>query len=85
MPGNDDMMDKVQSYQNVVLVYERLNGEINQLLTANNGATENMTKEDVARYRELARQRDEALNEMRILEKQLLDEDTNSTGRFNKK
>lgn len=84
MPGNDDMMDKVQNYQNVVLVYERLNSEINQLLTANNGATENMTKEDVARYRELARQRDEALNEMRILEKQLLDEDTNPRGRFNK-
>jgi hypothetical protein len=81
MPNRDEMQDedllvKVQNYRDLVLTYERLNAEISQLLTENDGATENMSREDVQRYRELARQRDEALNEMRVLERLLLDEDT---------
>jgi hypothetical protein len=81
MPNRDDLqdkdlLDKVQTYRDLVLTYERLNAEISQLLTENDGATENMSREDVQRYRVLARQRDEVLNEMRVLERQLLDEDT---------
>jgi hypothetical protein len=81
MPNRDDLqdkdlLDKVQTYRDLVLTYERLNAEISQLLTENDGATENMSQGDVQRYRTLARQRDEVLNEMRVLERQLLDEDT---------
>ena len=64
-------LHQVQKYRTIVLVYEAIDEEIDELLTANGGGTENMTEEDRARYRELARKRDEVLNEMRILEQQL--------------
>lgn len=75
MPNGDEMLDKVEIYRKIVLNYERLNQEINQLLSTH-GGTEQMSAEDLNHYRELARQRDEALNEMRWLELELLDEDT---------
>ena len=64
-------LHQVQKYRTIVLVYEALDEEIDELLEANAGATENMSQEDLTRYRELARKRDEVLNEMCILELQL--------------
>jgi type I site-specific restriction-modification system R (restriction) subunit len=81
MAGNDDTLGMIQEYQDAAQMYESLQTEINHLLTASNGSTENMTAEEVERYRKLARQRDEAHNKMRWLEQQLLGEDTNPTGK----
>jgi hypothetical protein len=61
----------------MVLLYEALDEEIDSLIMANGGGTEHMAEPDLARYRELARKRDEVLNEMRILEQELrLDDET---------
>lgn len=74
MPMDDDALGKVGYYRTIVLEYERLNDEIQRLLESHGGSTENLTSEQLQRYRTLARQRDGVMNEMRILEQQLLDE-----------
>jgi len=73
--SSSDDLTQVQTYRDMVLKYEGLNDEIQALIMAHDGGTENMSSEDVERYRILARQRDEALNEMRWLEHQLLEDD----------
>ena len=76
MGDNDsDLAQQVQYYRKVVLMYEALDEEIDNLIMAHGGTSEQMPPEDHARYRDLARQRDELLNEMRTLEQQLLDDD----------
>ncbi len=71
-----DALHEVQKYRKIVLVYEALDAEIDELLTAHAGKAEFMSETDLVRYRELARKRDEVLNEMRILEQQLhIDDD----------
>jgi hypothetical protein len=76
MGDNDsDLLQQVQYYRKVVLMYEALDKEIDTLIMAHGGASENMPPEDHERYRDMARQRDELLNEMRTIEQQLLDED----------
>lgn len=75
MGDEQDMLFKVQKYRTVVLIYEGLHEQINKLIMANGGMTENMSRDDFQRYRELAQKRDEVLNEMRYLETLLLDED----------
>ena len=70
-----DDLDKVQMYRNIVLQYEAVDAEIDALIMQHGGGSENMTDEERARYRQLANRRDELLNEMRLLEKQLLDEE----------
>ncbi len=76
MGENDsDLLQQVQYYRKVVLKYEALDEEIDALIMAHGGTSDKMPPEDHDRYRELARQRDEFLNEMRTLEQQLLDED----------
>lgn len=75
IPGQDDILNQIENYRTIVLTYEGLNDRIHALLRANNGATEHMSAADLALYRDLARQRDEASNEMRWLEQQLLNED----------
>jgi hypothetical protein len=69
-------LHQVQKYRKMVLVYEALDEEIDELLMAHGGGTENMSDIELARYRELARKRDEVLNEMRILEQELHLDDT---------
>ncbi|MFW5772207.1 MAG: hypothetical protein ACOCZH_02705 [Phototrophicaceae bacterium] len=76
MPRDDDLLNKVQDYRRMVLAYEELNHQINELLDANAGSTDKMSPEDRARYRQLARQRDEVQHEMRWLEQQLMDDDS---------
>ncbi len=64
-------LHQVQKYRKMVLLYEALDEEIDDLLTAHGGGTEHMSDIERTRYRELARKRDEVLNEMRILEQEL--------------
>jgi hypothetical protein len=68
-------LDKVQMYRKIVLQYEAVDAEIDALIMAHGGGSEKMTDEERARYRQLANRRDELLNEMRLLEKQLLDDE----------
>jgi hypothetical protein len=72
----DSTLDKVQRYREIVLQYEELDSEIDRLIMASDGKPENMPREDLLRYRNLAHKRDELQNEMRWLESQLLDDDT---------
>ncbi len=73
--ASNDTQDKLQRYRKIVLQYEQLDEEIDALIMASDGIPENMSLEDRAQYRELARRRDEAQNEMRWLESQLLVDD----------
>ena len=66
MGDNDsDILQQVQYYRKVVLIYEALDEEIDKLIMAHGGTSDKMSPEDLERYRELARQRDELHNEMR--------------------
>ncbi len=67
-----DMLHQVQQYRKLVLLYEALDKEIDQLIMKHGGASQKMPSEALARYRELAHKRDNVQNEMRQLE-QLLD------------
>ncbi len=76
MGENDsDLLQQVQYYRKVVLMYEALDEQIDALIMAHGGTSDQMPWEDLRRYRDLARQRDELLNEMRTLEQQLLTDD----------
>jgi hypothetical protein len=76
MSSENDVMSQLENYRKVVLAYENLKSAIDRLLSQHDGSTENMSPEDLARYRKLAQQRDEAHNDMRVMEQMLLDEDT---------
>lgn len=74
----DDEMDtisKVELYRDIVLTYEKINSQIADLFTSYGSDPAEMSAEDRARYRRLARERDDLQNQMRYLESQLLDED----------
>lgn len=64
-------LELVQTYREMVLLYEALDEKIDQLIMSNNGTMEKMSAADLEQYREWARQRSEVLNDMRILEQQL--------------
>lgn len=73
----DGAMAAIQRYRDLVLAYEQLDEQIDQFLIASGGTTERMSADAVARYRAMARQRDELLNEMRALESELqIDDDS---------
>jgi hypothetical protein len=69
--GGGETLHQVQKYRKLVLLYEALDGQIDELIMAHGGASENMPADSFARYRELARKRDDVLNEMRALEREL--------------
>lgn len=73
--NESEQKQRVATYQRIVLQYEQLDEEIDNLLMAHDGRSDRMSPEDHARYRELARQRDELYNEMRALEQLLLSDD----------
>ena len=76
MAENDSsILHRVQEYRKLVLLYESLDAKIDALIMEHDGAAENMSGEDRARYIELARQRDEVQNQMRQLEQELLVDD----------
>ena len=66
-----DLQAIIQRYQQLVLEYESLDQQIDKLLMEYGGASENMPQWELARYRKMARQRDNLQNEMRDLESQL--------------
>jgi hypothetical protein len=70
------VIHQVQAYRKLVLLYEALDQEIDELIMSYGGVPEKMSPADLQRYRDLARRRDEVQNEMRVMEQQLqLDED----------
>ena len=79
MSDDKNILARVQNYRKIVLIYEGLNREIDRLLMVNGGGTENMSDDDLDRFRGLVRHRDELFNEMRSLEQQLLDEESMQT------
>ena len=77
--SNRDAIHKVQQYRKLVLVYEALDEEIDQLIMANGGHTEDMPPDLMDRYRTLARRRDDVQNDMRTLEQELQIDDEDAT------
>lgn len=73
--SDKDMKHAVQEYRKIVLLYEAVDQQIDQLFSKHRGGTDKMSEEELTRYRQLARQRDELLNEMRIWEQHLLIDD----------
>lgn len=69
------VQEQIEQYQNVVREYEKLDQEIDALIMRNGGASRNMSVTDRERYRELAKQRSDLFNQMRVLEQDLLDEE----------
>lgn len=73
-------MELVAHYRQLVEAYEAIDSKIDELIMANGGKSEDMSDEDMRLYRKWARQRNEMLNEMRLLERQLdLMEDDSSS------
>ena len=68
---NGDSLALVQKYQTLVLEYEALDKEIDALIMAHGGSSEKMPLEDLERYRDLARKRDDVQGEMHELEMEL--------------
>ncbi|HEX2905632.1 MAG TPA: hypothetical protein VHO69_02140 [Phototrophicaceae bacterium] len=64
-------LHQVQEYRKIVLLYEALDEQIDAFLTAHGGHTEKMSADEVAQYRQMARRRDDLLNQMRAMEHQL--------------
>jgi hypothetical protein len=73
--NNDDMLTQVQHYRDLQLHYEAIDAAIDTLLTNHQTDTGGLAPDDLARYRSLFQQRAEVLNEMRILEQILFDEE----------
>lgn len=74
--SEDDTQSRIARYREIVLQYESIHHKISDLLDRHQGGTEHMSDDDRQHYREMARQRDELVNEIRVLEQQLLDEDS---------
>jgi hypothetical protein len=66
-----DALHRVQEYRKIVLLYEALDKQIDDLIMTYGGVMEKMPPEALTRYRELARQRDDMQNDMRALEQEL--------------
>jgi len=66
-----DQLALVQQYQVLVEAYEALDRRIDEFVSAIRVPRDEMSAADLRRYRELARQRAELLNDMRLLEQQL--------------
>lgn len=72
--GTQDSAAKAREYEKSVLAYEKLDQQVDDLLSSRGGHSDNLTDEDYVRYRELAELRDLAYNRMKTLERALLDE-----------
>lgn len=68
---SDDMREQVARYDDLVAKYHELDELIDTLIHEAAGHSENMSEESRERYRQLARQRDEVLNQMREMEQEL--------------
>ena len=68
---SEEMRDQVARYKELVAKYEALDEEIDALIEANEGHSENFSEETRERYKSLARERDEIQNLMREMEQEL--------------
>jgi hypothetical protein len=75
-----DARDLITQYQSLVARYEALDEVIDGLLMAYGGHTEDLPADDLRRYRDLARERDELESDLRALEQQLNLDDEPPTG-----
>ncbi len=75
-------LELVAHYRQLVESYEALDNKIDELIMANGGKSEDMSAQDRRLYRGWARQRNEMLNDMRILERQLnlMEDDASNPG-----
>lgn len=71
---SDNMLEQVTQYNELVHQYHALDEDIDTLLEQYQGHSENMTDESRATYRQMARQRDDILNQMREMEQTLFSE-----------
>ena len=71
-----DLRQQVEDYRRIVLQYEAIDEEIDALLASHGGDAEAMSMEELERYRELARRRDDLFNEIRMLEQTLLHDES---------
>jgi hypothetical protein len=74
--GNE--LDQVRRYRELVLEYEALDEAVDSLLVQHKGSTDQMSEDDLIRYRELARRRDDVYNQMKTIEHQILLDDDNA-------
>ncbi len=79
MSDSDESRRAVEEYQRVALAYETLHQEIDTLLNIHRGSHEDMPAEELQRYRELARRRDDLYNTMRYMEQQFLESDDSTS------
>lgn len=73
-------LELVAQYRQLVEAYEAIDNKIDDLIMANGGKSEDMSAADRRLYRDLARRRNEMLNDMRLLERQLnlMEDDTSN-------
>lgn len=70
--NQNPLLDDVQRYRQLQTDYWALDEQIDEFIKQRGGSgIDEMSVSALAHYRELSRQRDEMLNEMRILEQQL--------------
>lgn len=67
-----EQLRDVQDYRKLVLLYEAVDAEIDQLIMTYGGHSKDMPEVDMQRYQALAHKRDELQNEIRATEQRLL-------------
>ena len=81
MNGDDDTTKgQVERYRLLVLSYEKLDKEIDELIMSYGGGTEKMPPEALAHYRDLARQRTDVQNDILWLEQRLMGDEEEDPG-----
>ncbi len=68
---SEDMRQQVTVYNELVQQYHALDEQIDNLIHAHDGHSENMTEQSREQYRQLARERDNLFNRMRTIEQDL--------------
>lgn len=80
MNDNNEILQQVVLYQKLVEQYEALNDRIQKMLDNVGGDTRKFSPAEFQHYRQTARERDEVFNEVRVLQRQLMDDDTRNPG-----
>jgi len=71
---SDDMRQQITQYDQLVQKYHALDEQIDNLLHAHQGHSENLSDSSRQKYRQLARERDDIFNQMRTMEQELFSE-----------
>lgn len=66
-----DIRQQVIVYNELVQQYHALDEQIDDLIHAHDGHSENMTEQSREQYRQLARKRDDLFSQMRTIEQEL--------------